>query len=279
MAEKKSSLLIRSLVAVPLILLLIMTLFFPNWFLRGLIYIILMISQFEIVRAANRKIPNMNHHLPFILAVVAAPIFLFFGWKYVVLAYGIGVFWMMIEPIFNKKRDMNTLMLGIFTLLYPSVFFIAFFGLSLFENVQLRILLILIAMVTAVGTDTFAYFIGVTFGKHKLIPRISPNKSVEGAVAGYIGGFAMLVCLGLVYRKVTGLDIRMIHFYILGAVLPIVGQLGDLVASLVKRFFGLKDFGNIFPGHGGVLDRFDSATFISPLIYLYFTLVYGSIIA
>ncbi|MEX1307986.1 MAG: phosphatidate cytidylyltransferase [Eubacteriales bacterium] len=278
MAEKKSSLLIRSLVAIPLILLLVMALFFPNWFLRGLIYIISLISQYEIVRAANRRIPNMNHHLPFIIAAVVPPIFLFFGWKFVVLAYSIGVFWMMTEAIFNKKRDMNTLMLGIFTLIYPSVFFTAFFGISLFSNVQLRVLLILIAMVTAVATDTFAYFIGITWGKHKLISRISPKKSVEGAIAGYIGGYLVLILLGYVYRRVTGIDINMIHFVILGAVLPAMAQIGDLVASLVKRYFGIKDFGHLFPGHGGVLDRFDSASFISPLIYLYFTLVYGSLI-
>ncbi len=278
MAEKKSSLLVRSLVSVPLILLLIMTLFFPNWFLRGLIYLISLISQYEIVRAANRRIPNMNHHLPFILAAVVSPVFLFFGWKVVVLVYGIGIFWMMAEAIFNPRRDMNTLMLGIFTLLYPSAFFTAFFGLSLFVDVQMRVLLILIAVVTAIATDTFAYFFGTAFGRHKLIPCISPNKSVEGAVAGYFGGFGALILLGFVYRAVSGFEINLIHFFILGAVLPAVAQIGDLVASLVKRYFGIKDFGNIFPGHGGVLDRFDSSTFISPLIYLYFTLIYGSLI-
>ncbi len=278
MAEKKSSLIIRSLVAIPLILLLVMALFFPNWFLRGIIYVVSLFSQYEIIRAANRKIPHMNHHLPFILTAVVSPIYLFFGWKYVVLTYGIGVFWMITEAIFNKRRDMNTLMLGIFTLIYPSIFFTAMFGLAMFRDVQLRVLLILIAVVTAVATDTFAYFFGTAFGKHKLIPRISPNKSVEGAVAGYIGGYAVLILLGYIYSSATGFEINPIHFIIMGAVLPAAAEVGDLVASMVKRYFGIKDFGNMFPGHGGVLDRFDSSSFICPMIYLYFTLVYGSLI-
>ncbi len=278
MAEKKSSLITRSLVAIPLILLLVMAVFFSNWFLRGLIYIIALFSQYEIVRAANRKIPNMNHHLPLILGVVVPPIFLLLGWKYVVLAYGVGIFWMMTEAIFNKRRDMNTLMLGIFTLLYPSVFFTALFGLSLLQDVQLRILAILIAVVTAVATDTFAYFIGSAFGKHKLITRISPNKTIEGAVAGYIGGYAMLLLMGYLFRLNSGFQINLIHFVILGAILPAVAQVGDLLASMIKRYFGIKDFGNMFPGHGGMLDRFDSSSFICPLVYLYFTLIYGSVI-
>ena len=118
-------------------------------------------------------------------------------------------------------------------------------------------------------TDIFAYFIGSKFGKHKLCPDISPKKSVEGAVAGVIGCIIVLIIYTLVLNNYFGFDINYISIVILSVIVSVFGQLGDLVASSIKRSTGIKDFGSFLPGHGGVLDRIDSLLFVAPVIYYY----------
>ncbi len=113
------------------------------------------------------------------------------------------------------------------------------------------------------GCDTGAYFVGVTIGKHKLCPNISPKKTVEGA----IGGILTSVILSLVFNFAFGMTDKLIPTLIFTVPLCIVGMCGDLFASTIKRSVGLKDYGNLIPGHGGILDRFDSILMISP-IYL-----------
>ena len=108
------------------------------------------------------------------------------------------------------------------------------------------------------GTDTFAYFTGRAFGKHKLAPAISPNKTIEGSIGGVIGAIG----LGTIALKLFNpLGFHFIEMTILMIALSVFGQLGDLVESVYKRRFNVKDSGKIFPGHGGVLDRFDSTFF------------------
>ncbi len=130
----------------------------------------------------------------------------------------------------------------------------------------------LLIFICAWSTDTFAYFSGKLFGKHKLIPNVSPNKTVEGAIGGVIGAMVISVAYLFVVKEVMNLDIlTWSNVYVQGAVTGLIGgafsQVGDLVASSIKRDTGIKDFGWIFPGHGGFMDRFDSVIFIAPIIY------------
>lgn len=118
-------------------------------------------------------------------------------------------------------------------------------------------------------TDTFAYFCGRLFGRHKLIPSVSPKKTIEGSIGGII--FCILGCV--LYRYILGvLNYDNLPTYwifaVLGLVISIVSQIGDLIFSLIKRRYGIKDYGVIFPGHGGVLDRFDSVIATAPLILI-----------
>lgn len=110
--------------------------------------------------------------------------------------------------------------------------------------------------------DTGAYFTGVFFGKHKLCEHVSPKKTVEGAVGGV--ALSLIVTVGLVYAFRTGQNV----FLMLGVtvIMCMVGMLGDLFASIIKRSVGVKDYSNLIPGHGGILDRFDSMLFISPAL-------------
>lgn len=128
-------------------------------------------------------------------------------------------------------------------------------------------------------SDTGAYFVGVLFGKHKLCPSISPKKTVEGLIGGLvssiIGNLSLLWLLSWIYTipfivPYVGMGIRVNYLLIaiLSPIFSLLGVLGDLSASIIKRQCGIKDFGNIMPGHGGVMDRFDSVLFVAPIVYI-----------
>jgi phosphatidate cytidylyltransferase len=115
------------------------------------------------------------------------------------------------------------------------------------------------------ATDTGAYFTGRSFGKRKLWPEISPNKTVEGS----IGGIVCALVVASIYQLYTGFFASFPILLLMTVVLSIFGQMGDLVESAFKRHYDVKDSGNILPGHGGILDRFDSLLFILPLLHFF----------
>jgi phosphatidate cytidylyltransferase len=119
-------------------------------------------------------------------------------------------------------------------------------------------------------TDTGAYYTGRTIGRHKLAPRISPGKTIEGA----IGGFVMAAVAGYVSKLTFFPEIPLAHCLVLGTIIGIVGQIGDLAESLLKRGSDVKDSGRLLPGHGGMLDRVDSILFSAPVLYFYFRLFF-----
>ncbi|MBA1333893.1 MAG: Phosphatidate cytidylyltransferase [Firmicutes bacterium] len=126
-----------------------------------------------------------------------------------------------------------------------------------------------LVFVLAWSEDTAAYFVGINLGKHKLCPSISPNKSVEGALGGLMGSIIGSMVLGYTAFVYYGVDFRPFFYVLLGILGGAFAQLGDLSASLIKRYAGVKDYGNIIPGHGGILDRFDSILFTAPIVYWY----------
>ena len=118
------------------------------------------------------------------------------------------------------------------------------------------------------ATDIFAYFSGYLFGKHKLNPEISPKKTVEGSIGGTLMCVILFVVYGIVMKKIGVMSVNPIALGGIGLVVSVVSQIGDLSMSLIKRHYGVKDYGKIFPGHGGVLDRFDSILATAPFLYL-----------
>ncbi len=125
--------------------------------------------------------------------------------------------------------------------------------------------LIISIMVSIWVCDSAAFFLGTAFGKHKLFPRVSPNKSWEGAIAGFV--FAVIA---MIAAKALVLDvIELSDAIIIGIIAGTIGQMGDLVESLIKRDAGVKDSSALIPGHGGIFDRFDSLFFTAPVVYLY----------
>ncbi len=115
--------------------------------------------------------------------------------------------------------------------------------------------------------DTFAYFVGVTCGKHKLVPHLSPKKSIEGAVGGVAGATLVGLIYGLILGNIIGRNFGPV-FAAISCVGAVISIFGDLAASAIKRNYEVKDYSNLIPGHGGILDRFDSMIFVAPIVYI-----------
>ena len=135
------------------------------------------------------------------------------------------------------------------------------------QNPACGIFTVMIAVFAAWIADAGAYFVGSFFGKTKLCPEISPKKTVEGAIGGMVVNMLVLVLIGWIYELLFPADVNYISMLLIGFGSSVISILGDLSFSLIKRSCNIKDFGQVIPGHGGILDRFDSVIFVSPLIY------------
>ena len=133
------------------------------------------------------------------------------------------------------------------------------------------------ALILCAGRVVGAYLIGRSLGKHKLIPSVSPNKTVEGAVGGIVFAVLIMLLLGIGMEHWQLIQINYSRLVVYSTIASVIGQFGDLCMSAVKRVCGIKDFGNIFPGHGGMLDRFDSQLMVVPFTVLYCSLTGGYI--
>jgi len=129
--------------------------------------------------------------------------------------------------------------------------------------------LVLAIFVSVWACDTVAYFVGIKFGTHKLFPRVSPKKTWEGAIGGFVGAVAAFALLAAYYMP----QMPIVHAIVCGVIVGVMGQVGDLAESLLKRDASVKDSSQILPGHGGLLDRFDSILFVAPLILIYLMVI------
>ena len=181
---------------------------------------------------------------------------------------------MLFELFRNKESAISNLgitLLGIFYIGFFSAALVdlrEFYNDSAFTYFQGGYLIISI-LISIWICDSAAYFIGIAFGKHKLMPRISPNKSWEGAIAGFI--FSVITMIAAKALFLEFLEWR--DTIAIGIIVGIIGQFGDLIESMIKRDSRVKDSSSIIPGHGGILDRFDSLLFTAPAVYLYLKLI------
>lgn len=174
------------------------------------------------------------------------------------LVYLLGV------AVFSHKKIKFVLVAAVYMAIIYVI--VSFTSLSLLMYVPKGIYYLGIIIISSWGCDAGAYFVGCKFGKHKLIPDVSPNKSVEGAIGGMIISVLANIIYGHIVNVCGGADVDYLALAILGLVLSVVAMVGDLIASLIKREYGIKDYSNLLPGHGGIVDRFDSvfpiATFL-----------------
>ncbi len=222
------------------------------------VFFLILIGLFELRRAFLK----LNISLKASYLVIAS-LFSFFEIYYfdsIILTVYIIMGMSLFDLLFMRNNIINVACLS-FSLLYV---ILGFSSIALIKNVVFIGLIFIIAF----STDSFAYLVGISVGKHKLIPDVSPKKSIEGSIGGIIASI-IITSLYLSYFGISLLPIDIV----LGTVVSIIAQCGDLVASRIKRDTGIKDFGNLIPGHGGILDRFDSVILVAPVVlilYLYF---------
>lgn len=198
---------------------------------------------------------DSNNSLEFLL-ILAAVVFVYLVWLMGVSVFSKG------KIAFSKVSE---------TLVGVTYVAVSFTSLSLIRyiNHNFGVFLVVLVFVISWTCDTAAFAVGSLIGKHKLIPEISPKKTVEGAIGGVV--FSALLCalyglgLDLVIEKI---QVNYLYLVLFGIILSVVSQLGDLIASLIKREHDVKDYGRIFPGHGGVLDRFDSVLAVSTILLI-----------
>lgn len=173
----------------------------------------------------------------------------------------------------HKNMNFEKLMYAIFVPV-----FLSYSMSSLYELYKLSdrhgVVYIVLALCGAWIADSGAYFTGTFLGKHKLCPEISPKKTVEGFAGGLIVNGLFFIAFNLVYISFFAKDcgVYYISSFALGLICALIGTVGDLSASLIKRQTGIKDFGRIMPGHGGFMDRFDSVLFVAPFMYAYLSI-------
>ncbi len=163
-------------------------------------------------------------------------------------------------------KDMAYTLLGICYIPVFSMF------LSLINGMENGKILLGYVILVSLGTDVFAYSVGIRFGKHKF-SKVSPKKSIEGCIAGTIGAVITMLIYTFILNEGFSFEYSYFIIGISGIVLSLIGQLGDFSASSIKRYVDIKDYSNLLPGHGGMLDRIDSVLFIAPFAYMLFTLL------
>jgi len=171
--------------------------------------------------------------------------------------------------ISDMKKDFQDATYTLFGIIYI-VFFLIFF--VLIRNLENGKILIWYPIFIAWGTDVFAYIFGKRIGKHKF-SKISPKKTVEGCIAGTIGAIIVVFIYTFLVNKFTNLDYSYIYMIIITLVLSVLSQIGDFTASSIKRYVEIKDYSELIPGHGGMLDRIDSLLFIAPFAYILLSMI------
>jgi len=192
------------------------------------------------------------------------PVFIIFI-VYILIAFT----WLIIT--YKKTDIINIFVLSFFTL-YATFGIYGAIGLREIaaNNYSFDFKFIFILFFGASASDMFAYLVGMAVGKHKLVPLLSPNKTIEGAVGGIMGTAVLAFIYGTLINRYFDLSINLLLLTVLGIIISIAGQMGDLAGSLIKRFYNIKDYSKIIPGHGGVMDRVDSILFSTPVIFLFF---------
>lgn len=253
---------------------------FDTIFFNVIIAIIALVATFEVLSAA--KLTNFRL-LCAVCAILTAliPFLTNKLGEYIILIYITLVFLIFLMLIaYHKVLSFKDAFMSLF------ISFAIGFSFSTFvfvrdmcgENTSLGVFYILLMLGGAWLSDTGAYFVGSIWGNKKLAPQISPKKTVEGAVGGLLSSVSCFLIIGLIFQVIwkDTFEVNFLLLALTGAVLSILSILGDLSASVIKRQCEIKDFGKIFPGHGGVLDRFDSVLFTAPALWViatYFDIV------
>lgn len=253
-------------------------------FLDALIMSFAFVGTYEMYHTFRKSEYKNSWGAPLLLCVTIYPLWYFLGYKGILIALSLSICLALAVFTFKAEMELKDLLATIFSLIYPMAIASLAFALSR-EFPCGGTFAISFAIFLPVFSDTFAYLVGSTLGKRKLCPSISPKKTVAGAIGGLLGSVLCAVTFFLLFDLYAvipvgyvsfsdSVAVRAVVFVVLGIVGGVLAEIGDLVASRIKRTINIKDFGNIFPGHGGVLDRLDSIMFTLVMFFTAFTFMY-----
>ncbi len=253
----------RLISGIIMVLIALVTIITGGWVLFGTMLVLSLIGVFELYRACKVKDPKKNIGL--LDGAGYLSVILFYAsiipaeGRYQLIAVITGLIILMFVYVFTyPEYDAEQVMAGFFGIVYVAVMLSFIYQTRMLEGGVYHVWL---TFLCAWGCDTCAYCVGRLFGRHKMAPVLSPKKSVEGAV----GGFAGAILLGVIYALATHGPVAV--YAVICAAGALISMVGDLAASAIKRNKDIKDYGTLIPGHGGVLDRFDSIIFTAPVIY------------
>ncbi len=237
------------------------------------------LSFYEMIRATVQAGHNPVQWPCWLCFVLSIPLYYYYGSVALMMPLVGGAFMLIsITVIYRKEPKLEDIMVSCLPLVSVLLPGMCMLGLQKAPAREHQMLLTLLAFGIPLMGDTMAYFLGSRFGRHKLCPAVSPNKSIEGAAAG-LGGSMVFAMITAGIFSFFGPIPPFWHFPILGLLGGAAGQVGDLFASLIKRHCGIKDFSNIFPGHGGMMDRLDSVYWATVVIYVYLNLTMSAMAA
>lgn len=253
-------------------------------FLDALIMSFAFVGTYEMYHTFRKSEYKNSWGAPLLLCVAIYPLWYFLGYKGILVALSLSICLALAVFTFKAEMELKDLLATIFSLIYPMALVSLAFALSR-EFPCGGTFAISFAIFLPVFSDTFAYLVGSTLGKRKLCPSISPKKTVAGAIGGLLGSVLCAVTFFLLFDLYAvipvgyvsfsdSVAVRAVVFVVLGIVGGVLAEIGDLAASRIKRTINIKDFGNIFPGHGGVLDRLDSIMFTLVMFFTAFTFMY-----
>ena len=261
---------LTAVLGLPIVLLVII---FGNEILMNVVFTAIAIICMHEYLGAIGKIANPIKWIAYLSTLsIAVVSFISFDllMKVIVLAIPIILLILFLKVIISDMKsdlkDVAYTFLGIFYI----TFFMMF--LALIRGLEFGRTYIGYTLVVAWATDIFAYAIGKRFGKHKF-SKVSPKKSIEGCVSGALGAVLCSIIYILVMKNFVNIDISYVHICVMSLILSVISQIGDFVASSIKRFVDVKDYSNLLPGHGGMLDRIDSLIFIAPFVYMFLIMI------
>lgn len=184
-----------------------------------------------------------------------------------------AIYLLALEVVNPNQNSVHAVVFTLFGYLYIPFMFGYIITLRYTPDGVLGLWYLAIPLLAMVATDVGAYAFGTAFGKRKLVPRISPNKTVEGSIGATVFALVIVAGVSVIARRLGGIDLGIPTLTLFALLVSCAAQLGDLFESLLKRWAGIKDSGVFLPGHGGILDRIDSALFTFPVSYMYVTMV------
>ncbi len=262
----------RILYAIPALVLLLSVIYIHGVYGQIVVAAVAVLCTYEMMRALS-SVSRPLSAVGYAYAALLYPVYAFAGgFTGIMLLLVFAIMTLLTVPMLTG-RNIKDGIITAFALLYPGLFFVFMFSFMVTPAHDTSRFLLIIAFGVAVVTDTFAYLTGRFFGKHKLMPAVSPKKTVEGAIGGLIFGAGFVTAAGVLLQNIFGVNIYPLWYIALGIMLSVLSQIGDLTASNIKRRLCIKDFGHIMGEHGGAMDRLDSVLFISPVVYAFYLLI------